>query len=198
MRPLNRSAKASASPATLKSTRTRNPAPSRRQQKIDGSKRRSSSQIRISAIAPDSSLGRRSISTVRISRSRLFLQTTVYTNRSKQRARPRLGLTNLSHLRPSFSFEKLDGTKRQLSDPFTPNAIGLITGSLRRTLTGPSCVPPEDEPRSFQRLQRVFVARRAPSARASNLAQQIEGWPTRVPIPQSVPASTFSRPTSLA
>src|SRR5271163_1730949 len=48
------------------------------------------------------------------------------------------------------------------------------------------------------RPHRIFVARRAPSANASNLAQQIEGWPTRVPIPQSVPASTFSRPTSLA
>jgi hypothetical protein len=43
-----------------------------------------------------------------------------------------------------------------------------------------------------------FVARRAPSAIASNLAQQIDGWPTRVPSPQSVPASTFSRPTRLA
>jgi hypothetical protein len=45
---------------------------------------------------------------------------------------------------------------------------------------------------------RVFVARRAPSAMAANFAQQIEGWPTRVPRPQSVPASTFSRPTNLA
>ena len=46
--------------------------------------------------------------------------------------------------------------------------------------------------------QRTFVARRAPSAIASNFAQQIDGWPTRVPRPQSVPASTFSRPTRLA
>ena len=46
--------------------------------------------------------------------------------------------------------------------------------------------------------QRILVARRAPSAIASNLAQQIDGWPTRVPSPQSVPASTFSRPTNRA
>jgi hypothetical protein len=45
---------------------------------------------------------------------------------------------------------------------------------------------------------RALVARRAPSTIAANFAQQIDGWPTRVPIPQSVPASTFSRPTNPA
>ena len=45
---------------------------------------------------------------------------------------------------------------------------------------------------------KIFVARRAPSAIVANFAQQIDGCPTRVPSPQSVPASTFSRPTKLA
>ena len=49
---------------------------------------------------------------------------------------------------------------------------------------------------SFQG-QSSFVARAAPSERASSFAQQIWGW-TRPPRPQSVPATTFSRPTSLA
>jgi hypothetical protein len=48
------------------------------------------------------------------------------------------------------------------------------------------------------RAHKILVARRAPSAMASNFAQQIDAWPTRGPRPQSVPASTFSRQTNFA
>src|SRR5207253_9710625 len=47
-----------------------------------------------------------------------------------------------------------------------------------------------------QRPHSSFVANRAPSTIASNLAQQISASPTREPTPQSVPATIFSRPTS--
>jgi hypothetical protein len=50
--------------------------------------------------------------------------------------------------------------------------------------------------------QNSRVARRAPSAIAAILAHTTSGstaaWPTQVPKPQSLPAMTFSRPTSLA
>ena len=60
-------AKASASSATLKSMRRSTPAPQSWQVKLDGSKRRSSSHIRIAAIFSESSCGCSRISTVRIS-----------------------------------------------------------------------------------------------------------------------------------
>ena len=41
-------------------------------------------------------------------------------------------------------------------------------------------------------------AMRAPSDMAWNLAQHTLAWPTREPMPQSVPAMTFSLPTMLA
>src|SRR5262245_132465 len=50
----------------------------------------------------------------------------------------------------------------------------------------------------FYLPQSCFVAKRAPSAIAWNFAQAILGWFTLVPMPQSVPAMTFSFPTSLA
>ena len=50
--------------------------------------------------------------------------------------------------------------------------------------------------------QNSRVARRAPSAMLASFAQAMSGstaaWPTQVPKPQSVPATTFSRPTSRA
>src|SRR5579884_1580830 len=57
---------------------------------------------------------------------------------------------------------------------------------------------PETALASYARPHRTLLARRAPSTKESNLAQQIDGWPTRVPRPQSVPARTFSRPTRRA
>ena len=73
--------------------------------------------------------------------------------------------------------------------------ISLTTGSLSRSaLAGAEGhlvrVP-------IYRPQSSLVARRAPSAIASNFAQQICALPTRGPRPQSVPAMTFSRPTIL-
>jgi hypothetical protein len=47
-------------------------------------------------------------------------------------------------------------------------------------------------------LQSSADAMRAPSTAACSFAQQIMGSLTRVPSPQSEPAMTFSRPTSLA
>jgi hypothetical protein len=51
-------------------------------------------------------------------------------------------------------------------------------------------------------LQKRLLAMRAPSAIAANFAHTTSGstaaWPTQVPNPQSLPAITFSRPTSLA
>ena len=50
--------------------------------------------------------------------------------------------------------------------------------------------------------QSPVLASRAPSTSAPNLAHMISGWtrvrPADVPKPQSVPAMTFSRPTSRA
>ena len=53
-----------------------------------------------------------------------------------------------------------------------------------------------------QRFQNSREAMRAPSAIAASFAHTTSGstaaWPTQVPKPQSLPAITFSRPTSLA
>jgi len=46
--------------------------------------------------------------------------------------------------------------------------------------------------------QSRLVAMRAPSTMELNLAQHTSPWPTREPMPQSVPAITRSRPTILA
>ena len=46
--------------------------------------------------------------------------------------------------------------------------------------------------------QSLADARCAPSTMDAILAQQIDSCPTRLPSPQSVPASTFSLPTSSA
>jgi putative transposase len=50
----------------------------------------------------------------------------------------------------------------------------------------------------YLRPHSCLVARRAPSASDSSFAQQMSGWPTRWPRPQSVPAMTFSLPTRFA
>src|SRR5947208_17183183 len=42
------------------------------------------------------------------------------------------------------------------------------------------------------------LAIRPPSTSDSNFAQRMDSVPTRVPSPQSTPAMTFSRPTTLA
>ena len=57
-------------------------------------------------------------------------------------------------------------------------------------------------PKYAPQLQKRLLAMRAPSAIAANFAHTTSGstaaWPTQVPNPQSLPAITFSRPTSLA
>ncbi len=77
------------------------------------------------------------------------------------------------------------------------SASAVITGK-------PVClvidVPRPVSPRTCYQNSRV--ARRAPSAMLASFAHAMSGsmaaWPTQVPNPQSVPAMTFSRPTSRA
>jgi len=59
-------------------------------------------------------------------------------------------------------------------------------------------MPDENRGLSVYRPQSSFVASRAPSAMALSFAQHTEGVAVRFPRPQSVPAMTFSRPTSFA
>ena len=64
------------------------------------------------------------------------------------------------------------------------------------------CARCRDRLTACPRYQSSFEASRAPSARLASFAQTMSGstaaWPTQVPKPQSVPAMTFSRPTSRA
>jgi 23S rRNA pseudouridine1911/1915/1917 synthase len=82
--------------------------------------------------------------------------------------------------------------------------IHPVTGELVH-VTAP--VPDDFREEAERRLSRGYdqnscVARRAPSAMLASLAHVMSGstaaWPTQVPKPQSVPAMTFSRPTSRA
>src|SRR5581483_1910476 len=61
---------------------------------------------------------------------------------------------------------------------------------------------PPQERRPPDYFQNCLLAILAPSAIAENLANTTSGstaaWPTQVPKPQSEPATTLSRPTSLA